>query len=140
MGDRSSEAAGFDAFASASGPSLLRTAWLMTRNWATAHDLVQTALMKAWRHWSRVELTGDPEAYVRRIVVTTYLTWWRRRWRDEVPTGRLPDRAVQDSVSEVDTAVVVAVALAGRTRGQRAVVVLRQLHDLSEAETAAVLG
>ena len=71
MGDPS----GFDAFVAASGPSLLRTAWLLTGNWASAQDLAQTALMKAWRHWPRVERAGDPEAYVRRVVVTTYATW-----------------------------------------------------------------
>jgi len=136
MGDPS----GFDAFVVASGPSLLRTAWLLTGSWSNAQDLVQTALMKAWRHWPRVERAGDPEAYVRRIVVTTYATWWRRRWRAEVPQADVPDPEVRDEVSEVATRLVVFGALGALPRGQRAVVVLRHLDDLSEGDTAAALG
>jgi RNA polymerase sigma-70 factor (sigma-E family) len=136
MGDPS----GFDSFVVASGPSLLRTAWLLTGSWSSAQDLVQTALMKAWRHWPRVERTGDPEAYVRRIVVTTYATWWRRRWRGEVPHADLPDLSVRDDVDEVAVRLIVSGALGALPRGQRAVVVLRYLDDLSEADTAAALG
>jgi RNA polymerase sigma-70 factor (sigma-E family) len=136
MGDPS----GFDAFVGASGSSLLRTAWLLTGSWSSAQDLVQTALMKAWRHWPRVERAGDPEAYVRRIVVTTYATWWRRRWRAEVPHAEVPDQGAPDDVDEAATRLVVSGALGALPRGQRAVVVLRHLDDLSEAETAAALG
>ncbi|WP_242530437.1 sigma factor [Nocardioides aromaticivorans] len=77
--------ADFDAFVGARSSALLRTAYLLTRDHALAEDLLQTALTKAWFAWRRVD--GDPEAYVRRILVNTYATWWRRRWNGGV-TGR----------------------------------------------------
>lgn len=76
--------ASFDAFVAARSQTLLRTAYLLTRDHALAEDLVQTALAKAWFHWSRID---NPEPYVRRIVVTTYASWWRRRWNGEIPTS-----------------------------------------------------
>src|SRR5918993_4115031 len=83
--------AGFDDFVVMRSPRLLRTAYLLTHDWALAEDLVQTALARAWEAWPRIE--GDPEPYVRRIIVNSYASWWRRRWTGELPTDVLPERA-----------------------------------------------
>jgi RNA polymerase sigma-70 factor (sigma-E family) len=131
----------FDSFVLARSAALLRSARLLTGDWALAQDLVQTALVKVWPRWDRVVRNGDPDMYVRRVMVTTYATWWRRRWRSEVPHGVVPDHAqVGDETDLVDRRAVVAAALAGLSRGQRAVIVLRHFDDLTEAQTAAVLG
>jgi RNA polymerase sigma-70 factor (sigma-E family) len=130
--------AGFVAYRSA---SLLRSAWFLTGDAGRAEDLLQTALAKAWRHWSTVARADDPEAYVRRIIFTTYVTWWRRRWRSEVPSEVVPDRAgPHDLAGAVATRDAVRRALARLSRQQRAVVVLRYAEDRSVAETAALLG
>ena len=69
----------FDAFVVTSSPRLLRMAYLLTQNWASAEDLLQSALAKSWFAWGRVD--GNPEPYVRKIIVTTHSSWWRRRWQ-----------------------------------------------------------
>ncbi|MDX6255964.1 MAG: hypothetical protein QOJ11_2298 [Frankiales bacterium] len=132
---------GFREFVAGRSRALLRTAWLLTGDWAAAQDLVQTALAKTWPAWSRIRRTDDPEVYVRRVLVTTYATWWRRRWRGEAPAAELPERVTtSDAFEDADRRAVVAAALATLTRGQRAVVVLRYFDDLTEAQTASVLG
>jgi RNA polymerase sigma-70 factor (sigma-E family) len=132
---------GFHEFVAGRSRALLRTAWLLTGDWTSAQDLVQTALAKTWPAWSRIRRTDDPEVYVRRVLVTTYATWWRRRWRGEAPHSSLPETAAtSDAFEDADRRAVVAAALATLTRGQRAVVVLRYFDDLTEAQTAAVLG
>ena len=128
---------GFDEFVATRGPALLRTAYLLTGDHGLAEDLLQTALAKSWFAWGRID--GPPEPYVRRVVTTTYATWWRRRWRGEHPTGDLPDPAAPAGPSVEDRDALWR-ALAGLPRRQRAVVVLRYYEDLSEAETAAALG
>jgi RNA polymerase sigma-70 factor (sigma-E family) len=126
----------FDAFVLARSRRLLRIAYLLTQDHALAEDLVQTALAKAWFAWSRIE-GGDPEPYVRKVMVNTYSSWWRRRWNGEHPTDELPETAVPASAEERTD---VWQALQRLPRRQRAVVVLRYYEDLSEAETARVLG
>src|SRR5690606_291021 len=79
----------FDDFVAARSPALLRTAYLLTHDHALAEDLLQTALSKAWFAWGRID--GQPESYVRRILVTTYATWWRRKWNGERATDELPE-------------------------------------------------
>ena len=69
------DSAEFDAFVVARSPALLRTGYLLVRNEALAEDLLQTALTKAW--FARARIEGDPEPYVRRIMVTTATSWWR---------------------------------------------------------------
>lgn len=133
--------ADFDAFVGARSSALLRTAYLLTRDHALAEDLLQTALTKAWFAWRRID--GDPEAYVRRILVNTYATWWRRRWNGERATDELPEPASggrPTAHDRSDTTHDLWTALGRLPRRQRAVVVLRYVEDLSEAETARVLG
>jgi RNA polymerase sigma-70 factor (sigma-E family) len=128
----------FVEFTAQRSPRLLRTAYLLTHDWGQAEDLLQTSLVKAWRVWERID--ADPEPYVRRILVNTYSTWWRRRWRGEHPTADLPEQATADQHSEVDARDEVWQALGRLPRRQRAVLVLRYFEDLSEAQIADVLG
>ncbi|UMG94306.1 SigE family RNA polymerase sigma factor [Nocardioides sp. TF02-7] len=128
----------FDDFVAARSQALLRTAYLLTRDHGLAEDLLQTALSKAWFAWSRVD--GQPEAYVRKILVNTYASWWRRRWNGERPTDELPEPAAADSTDSAGLRHDLSEAVGRLPRRQRAVVVLRYFEDLSEAETAELLG
>src|SRR4051794_8423183 len=83
-------AEGFDAFVVARSRQLLRMAYLLTHDHALAEDLVQTALAKAWFAWDRIE-GDDPDPYVRKVMVNTYASWWRRRWNGEQSTDEVPD-------------------------------------------------
>lgn len=128
----------FDEFVAARSSALLRTAYLLTRDHALAEDLLQAALTKAWFAWSRVE--GRPEPYVRKILVNTYASWWRRRWNGEHATDDLPEHARDDHGDGVTTSHDLWTAMERLPRRQRAVVVLRYFEDLSAAETADLLG
>jgi RNA polymerase sigma-70 factor (sigma-E family) len=123
----------FDDFVLSRGDALWRSAWLLTGDAHLAEDLVQTALTKAWPKWDRVGVAGF-EPYVRRILFTTYLSWWRRKWNTERPTATLPDTL--SPVSDAEGRRDLVAALAALPKGQRAVVVLRFFEDLSEARTA----
>jgi len=134
---RDSAPAGFVDFVVARGSALHRTAVLLTRQEQTAQDLVQIALAKAWQSWSRID--GNPEAYVRAIMVNEFASAWRRRWRGELSTADLPDLArVNDN--DLSTRQVLLAALATLPARQRAVVVLRFFHDYTEAATAEAMG
>jgi len=125
----------FEAFVAARSSGLLRTAYLLTHDQYLAEDLLQTSLAKAWSSWGRVE--DQPEAYVRRILINTYSTWWRRRWNGEVPTEVLPETSFLNP--DTGAALELRAALARLPRRQRAVIVLRFFEDLTEAETARLL-
>jgi RNA polymerase sigma-70 factor (sigma-E family) len=129
---------GFEEFVAVASPRLLRTAFLLTRDIGHAEDLLQTALAKAWRAWHRVD--GDPEPYVRRIIVTSHATWWRRRWRGEEPTGELPERPGESPQEGIGEREWLWQALGRLPRRQRAVLVLRFYEDLTEAQVAGLLG
>jgi RNA polymerase sigma-70 factor (sigma-E family) len=129
----------FDEFVAVRGQALQRTAYLLTGDWGHAEDLLQTALARAYPRWERI-VGDDPDAYLRRVLVNTWSSWWRRRWRGEVPTGQLRDRPAPDEYAAADRRDAVRAALARLPRRQRAVVVLRFHEDLTEAQTAALLG
>ncbi|WP_157620451.1 SigE family RNA polymerase sigma factor [Saccharothrix sp. NRRL B-16348] len=129
---------GFEEFVAGASPRLLRTAFLLTRDRGHAEDLLQTSLARAWRVWRRVQ--GDPEPYVRRIIVNTYATWWRRKWRAEQPTDVLPEPVGASPEADVDQREWLWQALGRLPRRQRAVVVLRFYEDLTEAQAAHALG
>jgi len=118
---------------------LLRSAWLLTGNWASAEDLVQTSLMQSWLHWDAIKADA-PDFYVRRVLMNAFLSGQRRRWTREQPMAELPDRAGVDELTSSELRHVIWRALSGLPARQRAVVVLRYFNDLSEAETAHVLG
>lgn len=131
----------FAEFVAVRSAALLRAAWLLTGDERVAEDLLQTALAAVWRRWARAVEGGNPEGYLRKIMLTTYLSWWRRRWRGEIATGAVPEWAGgDDHAADIAQRDVVRRALALLSRQQRAIVVLRYAEDLSVAQTAETLG
>lgn len=130
----------FEEFVAARGATLWRSAWLLTGDGDLAEDLVQTALAKSWPAYGRVSDAGSFEAYVRRVLVTTYATWRRRRWWGETPVAEPPEGSTTDDAGELTQRRDVLTALASLSARQRAVIVLRYFDDLTEAETARQLG
>jgi RNA polymerase sigma-70 factor (sigma-E family) len=135
------EPQGFRDYVVARQHALLRTAWMLTGNRHQAEDLVQATLERVWPRWQRVVREGDPDRYVRRVLVNTYASWWQRKWRGERPTSELPDVAARDDgYVRADLADALRRLLPTLPPRQRAVLVLRYYDDLSEAATAQVLG
>lgn len=129
----------FEEFVAARMPALLRTAYLLTGGHHDAEDLVQTALIKAVPAWSRI--VGDPEPYVRRILVRENISRWRgRRWR-EVSSATPPEIAgYRDAIADHAERDRVLAALRALPPRQRTVIVLRYYEDRTEAEIAALMG
>ena len=126
----------FHAFVVARTPALSRTAYLLTGDAQLAEDLVQTALFRAARAWHRID--GQPEAYVRRILFTQNVSWWRsRRHVREQALGTYDAPA---AASDSDLRLSLEQALARLTVRQRTVLVLRYFEDLTEVQTAQALG
>lgn len=132
----------FESFVAEHGQSLLRLAFVLCGNRQLAEDLTQTALVDAYRHWSKVAAARSPEAYVRRMLVNGHLSWRRRRWTGERPAelgettaGDVPDPG--DALVERDTLRTLLAALAPRAR---TVLVLRYYLDLDDAAIAETLG
>src|ERR1700759_5257253 len=129
---------GFDEFVATRSARLLRVADMLTHDWAAAEDLLQEAMAKAWFAWGRVH--GDPEPYVRRVIVTSYISQNRRRWRHELPVDDVPEQTSVDPSSGSDRRDVLGRAVRRLPPRQRAVLVLRFYEDLSEVEVARILG
>jgi RNA polymerase sigma-70 factor (sigma-E family) len=125
----------FSAWAQGCQHRLLRTAFLLCGDPQRAEDLVQEALVKVAVRWDRLR-AGSPDAYARRILVNDNISWWRRHRREQVGTAAEAEVGPPDT----ETSLVVRRALDRLTPRQRTVLVLRHFEDLSERETARVLG
>ncbi|GHH69898.1 hypothetical protein GCM10018793_03090 [Streptomyces sulfonofaciens] len=135
--------ASFASYVRARGPVLLRTARSLTSNPSDAEDLLQTALTKTYVAWDRIEDHRALDGYVRRALLNTRTSQWRKRKVDEFACEELPE---PENAPAEDTAESQALrdamwrAIVKLPARQRAMVVLRYYEDLSEAQTAAVLG
>ncbi len=138
----------FEEFVAASSSRLFTLALLVCgHDRAEAEDLLQGVLERAYRRWARICRAGDPERYVRRMLVNASVDRWRRlRRRPELPVTSpeagqvVADRSGADQYGAVADRDQLLRALAALPARQRAVIVLRYLEDLSEAQTSAVLG
>ncbi|GAA3390619.1 SigE family RNA polymerase sigma factor [Cryptosporangium minutisporangium] len=135
------DAAEFDAYVSARGSGLLRFAYVLCGDHHLAEDLVQEALVRVHRRWSKVQRTDQPGTYVRKAILRQYLSWRRRR-----SSGETPEDLAEDSAQKPDHAQGLADrdalwdALSGLPPKQRAVLVLRFYEDLDDNEIAAYVG
>ncbi len=131
----------FEAYVRERWEPLLRTATLLTGDAHAAEDLVQESLVRAARHWHRVD-PGAVDAYVRKVMYTRSVdAWrWRRRQPDPVDTSRLEAGQSTDGTDAAATRLTLLAALARLTPRQRAVLVARFYEDRTEVDTADVLG
>lgn len=134
----------FASYVKARQPVLLRTARSLTANPSDAEDLLQTALAKTYVAWERIEDHRALDGYVRRALLNTRTSQWRKRKVDEFATDEIPepdlvpgddDPAEQQALHDAMWRAIMK--LPAR---QRAMVVLRYYEDLSEVQTAEVLG
>ena len=130
----------FTDFVAAHGAHLLRTACLVTGDSHLGEDLVQTALAKAYGSWAKVQQADHPVAYVRRLMINTHLSWVRRLTNTERPLERFPDAGAGDHQSAHAETDEMRRALLRLSPRVRTAVVLRFFEDLSEADTAALMG
>jgi RNA polymerase sigma-70 factor (sigma-E family) len=131
---------GFGEYVATRSRALLRTAYLLTGNTADAEDLVQAALAKTYLAWDRIEDRSALDGYVRRAIVNTHISWWRRRRVEEYPTDDIPDQAVADHSIASDLQESLRRAIDRLPQRMRAALVLRYYEDMTEAEVAEVLG
>ena len=131
---------GFRDFVRSRSRALLRTAYLLTGNVADAEDLVQSALAKTYVAWDRIQDRSALDGYVRRAIVNTHISWWRRRRVEEYPTDEIPDQAVIDNGESSDIQESLRRAIDRLPQRMRAAVMLRYYEDMTEAEVADVLG
>jgi RNA polymerase sigma-70 factor (sigma-E family) len=129
----------FRQFVADRSAELLRLAYLLCGERTAAEDLVQTALLRAYTRWHRIETPG---AYVRRVLVTVAADEGRRahrrRERSQAEPPERADPAEPYAAAEADAGLLAALrALPPR---QRAAVVLRHWLDLSPDEAAELLG
>jgi RNA polymerase sigma-70 factor (sigma-E family) len=137
---RASDDAAFRDYVLARGTALLRIAVMLTGNRADAEDLVQATLANTYLAWHKINDRAALDAYVRRAMINTHISWWRRRKLEEFPTDELPDQAVADPARNSDLAEVVRHALDRLPQRMRAAVMLRYFEDMTEPEIAALLG
>jgi RNA polymerase sigma-70 factor (sigma-E family) len=134
----------FTEFMHARWPRLVRLGYGLTGDAGPAEDLAQTALAKAFASWQRVRRAGDPDAYVRRIMVNANTSRFRKRRVQErlmdVPPDTVAHPGAADATGQHDNRSALMAALMELPQGQRAVVVLRYWMDMTETEVAAVLG
>jgi RNA polymerase sigma-70 factor (sigma-E family) len=130
----------FHDFVVARYSSLVALGYLLMRDRAHAEDLVQSALIRTYNSWRRIREPANAEAYTRKVMVRLATRWSRRRWVGEVPSGLVGPAASTDPWSHVELASAMNQALLGLPIRQRAVLVLRFYEDLTEAQTADLLG
>jgi RNA polymerase sigma-70 factor (sigma-E family) len=130
----------FRTWAAARVGRLHRAAYLLCGDWHVAEDLVQETLARSALHWSAVESSEHPEAYVRQILLNQVRQRWRRRLGRERPVANPDHEIVADGTNARAARDQLMTALRQLPSKQRAAVVLRYFDQLSEAETAQALG
>jgi RNA polymerase sigma-70 factor (sigma-E family) len=132
----------FDTYATARLPQLRRSAYLLCGDWDRGDDLVQRVLTDLFVHWSKVKHANNLDAYTQKMLVNRFLDDRRSGWFRRVLLAGA-DRHEESAAGHVDDPALrldLHAALAYLPPRQRAVVVLRFLHDQSVEQTAASLG
>jgi RNA polymerase sigma-70 factor (sigma-E family) len=127
-------------YVSGQWPSLVRYATLLCGDGVEAEELVQSALVRVALRWPFVRDKDDPSGYVKRAIVHANISRWRRLRSRELTVDVVPERSSADVAISVVDHDEVRRALAVLPPRQRAVLVLRYLDDLTEQQTADVLG
>lgn len=132
----------FAEFVAARYRALVRRGLLLTGDSGHAEDLTQSALIRTYLAWGRLRDPANAESYARKTLVRLAVRARERRWRSEIAAARVPEptSGPGTGAGQDDLVLDVRRALAALPIGQRAVLMLRYLDDLSEADTARLLG
>lgn len=138
---RAARRAEFDDFVRARSTALQRAAYLMVGDVSLAQDLVQEALTKTYVAWPRLHRASNAEAYTRKVITTTAISWFRRKsWSNERVVSSLPETGVAGHDDSVVRSTLLWTCLQHLPPRQRAAIVLRYYEDLTEAQTAEAMG
>src|ERR1700722_18778085 len=137
--DRAAEAE-FSEFMDGRWLQLVRLGYVLTGDRGLAEDLAQSALARAYACWPQIRRAGDPDAYVRRVLVNANHARFRKRRVAEQLTGTVPEPPSVDVANGSDDRVTLMAALMRLPVGQRSVGVLRFWLDMTEAQVAEALG
>jgi RNA polymerase sigma-70 factor (sigma-E family) len=125
-------------------PEMMRLAFLLTRDRATAEDIAQDAFVRVAGRFHHLRSPGAFDVYLRRTVVNLCMSHHRRQrtarecaHRAVASAGRTEPSA---GLPDIETRDEVRTALAQLPIRQRAAVVLRFYADLSEQQVADALG
>jgi RNA polymerase sigma-70 factor (sigma-E family) len=139
--DKAQDRTEFAEFVTARSAALHRAAYLMVGEVPLAQDLVQEALAKTYAAWPRLRDKGSAEAYTRKAITTTAISWFRRKgWSHEHSTAEPPDRGTPGHDDRVAQSTHLWACLQALPVRQRAAIVLRYYEDLTEAQTAETMG
>jgi len=139
------------------GPRLMATAQRFVRNEDDARDIVQDALIAAFRAMSSFQGQSSPETWLHRIVVNAALMKLRaRRRRPEASIGDLLPRFLEDGHHEThiyewpktpedlmgsrEAQTIVRRCIDRLPESHRAVLILRDIEELSTEDAARALG
>lgn len=128
----------FDRFIAGHGQALARMAWVVAGGRSDGEDLLQSTLISVWRHWGRVRDARDPHSYVCKMLINEQRNRARSLRAIVAPARVAPAESLP--YEHVDTRITLDDALRRLPVKQRSVIALRFLEELSERETAAVLG
>lgn len=132
----------FEEFVSSELDPLRRLAGVLTGNRQDAHDVLSDALLVAVGKWELVAAADSSVAYVRKILLNTYLAQQRTRQRrrtEVTATGELPHGVAADASDRVELRDSLEQLLRELPRQQRAAVVLRYYLDLDDTAVAQQL-
>jgi RNA polymerase sigma-70 factor (ECF subfamily) len=119
-------------------PRLVALGLALTGNRATACDLAQETLARAYRSWDRVENYELPAAWLRRVLINLAVDEHRKAQNEQAALIRLRPREVADGMDGVGGEWWAAVrALPDR---ERLAITLYYVEDYSIGEVAAVMG
>jgi RNA polymerase sigma-70 factor (sigma-E family) len=126
----------FVAFVERAWQRHLRLALLLTGDRLRAEELLQDSLVRVYERWRKLSRRDDLHAYLRRVLANNATSTWRGRRRESL-VAEVPDRPAPAG-AEPDAEL--RKALRSLPPRQRAVIVLRLYEDLSERQTAEILG
>lgn len=130
----------FTSYMAARWPTIVRALVTLGCEPHEAEDVAQTALGRCFASWDRVCRADDMDAYVFRTVLNVWNKSRRRRWWVERPVAVLPERSDRVEMDLVDSRAAIDRVLGQLSPAHRAVITLRFVADLSEQQTAEVLG
>lgn len=140
---RQSSEAEYSEFATSVWPQLYRTAVMIVGDRHLAEDLVQSALVKTYIAWPKLRETDKAHAFTRRVMVNVARDWFRKHsWTHENTTSVATEEGVprSDHSAALVDRITLAHVLQTLPLGQRSVIALRFLDDLSVQETADLLN